>query len=64
LIIARTKLLAHHPKIGRSIGGHEEYRQLMLEVLGGAYVFQYRYAATHVVILRVFHAREHRAGPE
>jgi plasmid stabilization system protein ParE len=42
------------------MAGREEYRQLVLEVLGGRYVFQYRYDGSRVVILRVFHAREHR----
>lgn len=59
-VIARTELLAHQPKLGRSIAGREEYRQLVLDVLGGAYVFQYRYDGLRVVILRVFHAREQR----
>jgi predicted nucleic acid-binding protein len=31
-----------------------------LQVLGGDYIFQYRYDGTYVVILRVFHAREDR----
>lgn len=59
-IIARTEMLANHPKLGRSIAGREEYRQLVLDVLGGAYVFQYRYDGLRIVILRVFHAREQR----
>ena len=58
-IVARIELLSRHPKLGRPIAGHEEYRQLVLQVLGGAYMFQYRYDGAHVVILRVFHAREH-----
>jgi plasmid stabilization system protein ParE len=63
-IIARTELLAHHPQLGRPIAGREEYRQLVLEVLGGAYVFQYRFDSARVVILRVFHARERRDGTD
>ena len=59
-IIARTHLLSRHPKLGRPIAGHEEYRQVVLEVLGGAYIFQYRYDVDRLVILRVFHARETR----
>jgi plasmid stabilization system protein ParE len=35
-IIARTELLAHQPRLGRAIAGREEYRQLVLDVLGGA----------------------------
>ena len=56
-LIARTEMLAHHPKLGRAIAGQDEYRQLVLDVLGGAYVFQYRYDGVRVVMLRVFHAR-------
>ena len=57
-IIARTQILSTHPRLGRPISGREEYRQIVLQVLGGAYVFQYRYDVDRVVILRVFHARE------
>jgi plasmid stabilization system protein ParE len=49
-----------HPQLGRPIAGREEYRQLVLQVLGGNYVFQYRYDGARVVILRVFHAKEAR----
>ena len=59
-IIARTQILSRHPRLGRPIAGREEYRQLVLQVLGGDYIFQYRYAGAHLVILRVFHAREAR----
>lgn len=59
-IIARTQILSRHPRLGRHIAGREEYRQLVLQVLGADYVFQYRYDDTHLVILRVFHAREAR----
>jgi plasmid stabilization system protein ParE len=59
-IVARTQILARHPKLGRPIAGREEYRQLVLQVLGGEYVFQYRYEGVVLVILRVFHAREAR----
>lgn len=57
-IIARTQILSRHPRLGRPIAGREEYRQLVLQVLGGDYVFQYRYDDAILVILRVFHARE------
>jgi plasmid stabilization system protein ParE len=59
-IIARTQVLRRHPKLGRPIAGRHEYRQLVLQVLGGDYVFQYRYDGAVLVILRVFHAREAR----
>ena len=57
-IVAKTQLLSSHPRLGRPISGREEYRQLVLQVLGSVYVFQYRCEVDRVVILRVFHARE------
>jgi plasmid stabilization system protein ParE len=58
--VERTQILIRHPKLGRPIAGREEYRQLVLQVLGADYVFQYRYDGALLVILRVFHAREAR----
>jgi toxin ParE1/3/4 len=43
---------------GRSLVG--KYRQIVLQVLGAAYVFQYRFDGARLVMLRVFHARESR----
>ena len=59
-IIARAQVLSRHPKLGRPLSSREEYRQLVLEVLGAAYVFQYRYDGHRLVMLRVFHGRESR----
>jgi plasmid stabilization system protein ParE len=59
-IMARAQVLSRHPKLGRPLSTREEYRQLVLEVLGAAYVFQYRYDGSRLVILRVFHGRESR----
>jgi len=59
-IIARAQLLSRHPKLGRPISTREEYRQIVMQVLGGTYVFQYRYDGKRVVMLRVFHGREAR----
>src|SRR5205814_2799796 len=41
-IVARAQLLSRHPKLGRPISTREEYRQIVMQVLGGTYVFQYR----------------------
>ena len=49
-----------HPQLGRPIAGRKEYRQVVLQVLGAAYVFQYRFDGKRLVMLRVFHAREAR----
>ena len=59
-ILTRAQLLSRHPKLGRPISTREEYRQIVMQVLGGTYVFQYRYAGNRVVMLRVFHGREAR----
>jgi toxin ParE1/3/4 len=59
-IIARAQLLSRHPKLGRPISTREEYRQIVMQVLGGTYGFQYRYDGNRIVMLRVFHAREAR----
>jgi len=59
-IIARAQLLSRHPKLCRPLSGRQEYRQIVMDVLGGTYVFQYRYDGQRIVMLRVFHGREAR----
>jgi plasmid stabilization system protein ParE len=59
-IISKVQILAEHPQFGRPIAGHEEYRQIVLQVLRATYVFQYRFDGVRLVILRVYHAREAR----
>ena len=49
-IIARAQLLSRHPKLGRPISTREEYRQIVMQVLGGTYVFQYRYDGNRIVM--------------
>ena len=58
--IARADVLRRHPKLGRPIGNREEYREVVLQVLGGTYALQYRYDGRAVLMLRVFHGREMR----
>lgn len=58
-IIARSSLLSEHPRLGRVLA-RSNYRELVLKVLNGRYVFQYRIERERVVMLRVFHARERR----
>src|SRR5216684_3993204 len=59
-IIDKVQVLSEHPQLGRPIAGRQEYRQIVLQVLGAAYVFQYRFDGRRLVMLRVYHARESR----
>ena len=59
-IIEKVRVLSEHLQLGRPIAGREEYRQIVLQVLGAAYVFQYRFDGQSLVMLRVYHARESR----
>jgi toxin ParE1/3/4 len=59
-IISKAQVLAEHPQLGRPLAGRQEYRQIVLQVLGAAYVFQYRFDGQRLVMLRVFHGRETR----
>ena len=47
-IIDKTQVLSEHPKLGRTIAGRPEYRQIVLQVLGAAYVFQHRFDGTRL----------------
>jgi plasmid stabilization system protein ParE len=57
-IISKAQVLSEHPQLGRPVAGRQEYRQIVLQVLGAAYVFQYRFDGRRLVMLRVFHGRE------
>ena len=59
-IIDKAQMLSVHQQLGRPIAGRNEYRQIVLQVLGAVYVFQYRFDGKRLVMLRVFHAREAR----
>jgi addiction module RelE/StbE family toxin len=59
-IIEKIQALSEHPLLGKPLRGREEYRQLVLQVLNGTYVFEYRVDHERVVILRVFHGKEAR----
>ena len=59
-LVGRTDVLRRHPKLGRAIAGRGEYRELLLQVLGGTYALQYRYDDSSILMLRVLHGREAR----
>ena len=59
-VVTRAELLIDHPRLGRPLAGHEEYREIVLQVLHSQYVFQYRFDGDRLVMLRVFHGRERR----
>jgi plasmid stabilization system protein ParE len=59
-IVARTRILASFPELGRPMAGRKEYRELFLRVLNAVYVFQYRLDGERITMLRVFHGREKR----
>jgi toxin ParE1/3/4 len=42
-IVNKVQVLTTHPFLGKPIAGRQEYRQIVLQVLGAAYVFQYRF---------------------
>jgi plasmid stabilization system protein ParE len=41
-IVDKVQVLSAHPELGRPLADRKEYRQIVLQVLGAAYVFQYR----------------------
>ena len=45
-IVDKVQVLSAHPQLGRPIAGREEYRQIVLQVLGAAYVFNIASMAT------------------
>jgi plasmid stabilization system protein ParE len=59
-LIVRADVLRRHPRLGRPLGSREEYRELVLQVLGGTYALQYHYDGGAILVLRVFHGRELR----
>lgn len=59
-LIARADVLRRHPKLGRRLTPRADYREVVLQVLGGCYPLQYRYDGHTILMLRVLHSREAR----
>ena len=59
-LIERSEVLCRHPRLGRTIAGREEYREILLKVLGGTYALQYHFDGRTILMLRVHHGREAR----
>ena len=58
-LITRADVLRRHPSWAADCDSRE-YREIVLEVLGGTYVLQYRYDGRTILMLRAFHSRESR----
>jgi len=52
--------LADMPDIGKPMDDNSRRRELYLPFGAGAYVLRYRIHNEHVIIIRVWHSREHR----
>ncbi|MEJ0013542.1 MAG: type II toxin-antitoxin system RelE/ParE family toxin [Bauldia sp.] len=59
-IVGRMSTLADFPRLGPRIAGRDRHRSIAIDVLGAAYVVQYEIEGGTILVLRVFHAREHR----
>jgi len=55
-----TDRLAEMPEIGKPMGDDTGRRELYLPFGVGAYVLRYKIDRENVVIIRVWHSREHR----
>jgi toxin ParE1/3/4 len=55
-----ARQLREHPEIGRPMDDDAHRRELFLPFGANAYVLRYRIVAQAIVVLRVWHGREHR----
>jgi addiction module RelE/StbE family toxin len=60
-LIEKSHILTSSPELGRPLGEHPGFRQLVVHALHAVYVLQYRVEDDRIVILRVFHGREMRS---
>ena len=59
-LLSRAELLVEYPELGRRLPQRPTDRQLVVKALNASYVIHYRVDAGQIIILRVFHGREHR----
>jgi plasmid stabilization system protein ParE len=59
-IALATRNLEDYPEFGKPYEGDIDYRELFVPFGARGYVIHYRINKDNVVILRVWHAREHR----
>ncbi len=53
--------LEENPRIGRRMDNETERRELFIPFGVGAYVLRYRIHGEALIVIRVWHSREHRA---
>ena len=59
-LIAKSETLLDHPYLGRPIDDRAGFRQVVMQVLNAACVFQYRVEDDRIVMTRIYHGREDR----
>ncbi len=62
-IVRKTEVLRRYPKLGRTLAGRDQYREITLPVLNAMYVLRYAFDGERLVVLRIFHSREDRRDP-
>lgn len=61
VILDGAEILEDMPEIGKPMNDDTSRRELYLPFGAGAYVLRYKLDGEKIVIIRVWHSREHRA---